>query len=330
MQLSPAINMSAHFRGCVGEVSVNGKRLDLTYNFLGSHGVGQCYDSSPCERQPCRNGATCMPAGEYEFQCLCQDGFKGDLCEHEENPCQLQEPCLNGGTCRGTYCFCLPGFSGPHCQLGPGYGIVESDWHLEGSGGNDAPGQYGAYFYDNGFLGLPGNIFSRSFPEAPETIEFEVRTTTANGLLLWQGVVREATHSKDFISLGLQDGLLVFSYQLGSGEASLVSEDPINDGEWHRVIALRKGQRGSIQIDGEELVSGRSPGPNVAVNTKDIVYIGGAPDVATLTRGKFSSGITGCIKNLVLHSARPGGPPPQPVDLQHNAQTGAHTRPCPS
>lgn len=59
------------------QVSVNGKRLDLTYSFLGSQGVGQCYDSSPCERQPCRNGATCMPAGEYEFQCLCQDGFKG-------------------------------------------------------------------------------------------------------------------------------------------------------------------------------------------------------------------------------------------------------------
>lgn len=59
------------------QVSVNGKRLDLTYSFLGSQGVGQCYDSSPCERQPCQNGATCMPAGEYEFQCLCQDGFKG-------------------------------------------------------------------------------------------------------------------------------------------------------------------------------------------------------------------------------------------------------------
>ena len=59
------------------QVSVNGKRLDLTYSFLGSQGVGQCYDSSPCERQPCRHGATCMPAGEYEFQCLCRDGFKG-------------------------------------------------------------------------------------------------------------------------------------------------------------------------------------------------------------------------------------------------------------
>uniref|UniRef100_A0A8D1S977 Basement membrane-specific heparan sulfate proteoglycan core protein n=1 Tax=Sus scrofa TaxID=9823 RepID=A0A8D1S977_PIG len=331
VQLPPATNVSAHFHGCIGEVSVNGKRLDLTYSFLGSRGIGQCYDSSPCERQPCQNGATCMPAGEYEFQCLCRDGFKGDLCEHEENPCQLHEPCLHGGTCQGTRCLCPPGFSGPRCQQGSVHGIAESDWHLEGSGGNDAPGQYGAYFYDDGFLALPGRVFSRSLPEVPETIELEVRTSTASGLLLWQGVeVGESGRGKDFISLGLQDGHLVFSYQLGSGEARLVSEDPINDGEWHRVTALREGRRGSIQVDGEELVSGQSPGPNVAVNTKGSVYIGGAPDVAALTGGRFSSGITGCIKNLVLHSARPGAPPPQPLDLQHRAQAGANMRPCPS
>ncbi|XP_053431699.1 basement membrane-specific heparan sulfate proteoglycan core protein isoform X4 [Nycticebus coucang] len=331
VQLSPATNVSSHFRGCVSEVSVNGKRLDLTYSFLGSRGVGQCYDSSPCERQPCQHGATCLPAGEYEFQCLCQDGFKGDLCEHEENPCQLREPCLHGGTCQGTRCLCLPGFSGPRCQQGSGHGTAESDWHLEGSGGNDAPGQYGAYFYDNGFLALPGRIFSRSLPEVPETIEMEVRTSTASGLLLWQGVeVGEPGRGKDFISLGLKDGHLVFSYELGSGEAHLVSEDPVNDGEWHRVTALREGQRGSIQVDGEELVSGQSPGPNVAVNAKGSIYIGGAPDVATLTGGRFSSGVTGCVKNLVLHSAGPNAPPPQPLDLQHRAQAGANTRSCPS
>nr|XP_060478237.1 basement membrane-specific heparan sulfate proteoglycan core protein isoform X8 [Panthera onca] len=331
VRLPPATNVSAHFRGCVGEVSVNGKRLDLTYSFLGSRGIGQCYTSSPCERQPCQNRATCMPTGEYEFQCLCPDGFKGDLCEHEENPCRLREPCLHGGVCQGTRCLCPPGFSGPRCQQGSGQGTAESDWHLEGSGGNDAPGQYGAYFHDDGFLALPGRVFSRSLPEVPETIELEVRTGTANGLLLWQGVdVGEAGRGKDFISLGLQDGHLVFSYQLGSGEARLVSEDPINDGEWHRVTALREGRRGSIQVDGEELVSGQSPGPNVAVNTKGSIYIGGAPDVSTLTGGRFSTGITGCIKNLVLHSARPGAPPPQPLDLEHRAQAGASTRPCPS
>uniref|UniRef100_A0A8C7EWF8 Heparan sulfate proteoglycan 2 n=1 Tax=Neovison vison TaxID=452646 RepID=A0A8C7EWF8_NEOVI len=329
VRLPPATNVSTHFRGCVGEVSVNGKRLDLTYSFLGSRGIEQCYSSSPCERQPCQNRGTCMPAGEFEFQCLCADGFKGDLCEHRENPCWLREPCLHGGTCEGTRCLCPPDFSGPRCQQGPGQGTAESEWHLEGSGGNDAPGQYGAYFHDGGFLAFPGRIFSRSLPEVPETIELEVRTSTANGLLLWQGVVN-ASRSKDFISLGLQDGHLVFSYQLGSGEARLVSEDPIDDGEWHRVTALREGRRGSIQVDGEELLSGQSPGPNVAVNTKGSIYIGGAPDVTTLTGGRFSSGITGCIKNLVLHSARPGAPPPQPLDLQHRAQAGANTRPCPS
>ncbi|KAM7098229.1 basement membrane-specific heparan sulfate proteoglycan core protein isoform 13-T13 [Molossus nigricans] len=331
VQLSPAANISTPFRGCIGEVSVNGKRLDLTYSFLGSRGIGQCYDSSPCERQPCQNGATCFPAGEYEVQCLCRDGFKGDLCEHEENPCQLREPCLHGGTCQGTHCLCPPGFSGPRCQQGSGHGTTESDWRLEGSGGNDAPGQYGAYFHDGGFLVLPSQVFSRSLPTVPETIQLELRTSTASGLLLWQGMeVGETSQGKDFISLGLQDGHLVFSYQLGSGEARLISEDPINDGEWHRVTALRQGRRGSIQVDGEEVVSGQSPGPNVAVNTKSSIYIGGAPDVATLTRGRFSSGLTGCLRNLVLHSAGPSAPPPQPLDLQHSAQAGFNTRPCPS
>lgn len=52
--------------------------------------------------------------------------------------------------------------------------------------------------------------------------------------------------------------------------------------------------------------------------------------MAALTGGRFSSGIMGCLRNLVLHSAGPGAPPPQPLDLQHNAQEGANTRPCPS
>jgi len=32
------------------------------------------------------------------------------------------------------------------------------------------------------------------------------------------------------------------SYQLGSGEATIVSEDPVNDGEWHHVMAARWGR----------------------------------------------------------------------------------------
>lgn len=135
---------------------------------------------------------------------------------------------------------------------------------------------------EEGNLGLlsPHPLFLRSLPEVPETIELEVRTSTANGLLLWQGVVSvgirpdswgswgrklaswwpewwgegkaeppglgsllasaasalqagdprdpvlpwqevgEAGRGKDFISLGLQDGHLVFRWVLAPGPSS--------------------------------------------------------------------------------------------------------------
>ncbi|XP_050787085.1 basement membrane-specific heparan sulfate proteoglycan core protein isoform X3 [Gopherus flavomarginatus] len=342
--LPAAASISSSFHGCIGEMSINGKKVDISYSFLESRGVTQCYDSSPCDRRPCLHGATCMPTGEYEFQCLCQDGFRGERCELSEDQCLLRNPCLNDGKCKANQCLCPAGFSGTYCEQGPVPAALDREWALEGSGGNDAPGQYGAYFQDGGYLALPQHVLPRSHPKSPETIELEVRTRSLNGLLLWQGVVTgqpalkpHATNeeegqngkAKDFISLGLRDGHLVFSYQLGSGEASIVSEDPINDGEWHRVTAIREGRRGSIQVDGEELVSGESPGSNVMVNTQGSVYIGGAPAIQALTAGKFRSGITGCLKNLVL-SSEPGQPPRQPIDLQHHSEAGVNMQECPS
>uniref|UniRef100_A0A7M4G0T5 Basement membrane-specific heparan sulfate proteoglycan core protein n=1 Tax=Crocodylus porosus TaxID=8502 RepID=A0A7M4G0T5_CROPO len=269
--LPVAANISAHFHGCVGEVSINGKRVDISYSFQESRSVAQCYDSSPCDRRPCLHGAKCLPTGEYEFQCLCQDGFHGDRCELADDPCLLGNPCLNGGTCKASRCLCPDGFVGTYCEQS----------RRQGTRAVDAPGQYGAYFYDGGYLALPRHLFPRS-------------------------------------------------YQLGSGEASIVSDDPINDGEWHKVTAMREGRQGSLQVDGEEPVSGESPGNNIMVNTKGNVYIGGAPAVQTLTTGKFTSGITGCIKNLVLMNERPGQQPPQPIDLQHHVEAGTNTRECPS
>ncbi|XP_043356001.1 basement membrane-specific heparan sulfate proteoglycan core protein isoform X3 [Dermochelys coriacea] len=343
--LPAAASISSSFHGCIGEVLINEKKVDISYSFLQSQGITQCYDSSPCDRRPCLHGATCMPTGEYEFQCLCQDGFRGNRCEFSEDQCLLRNPCLNGGTCKANQCLCLAGFSGTYCEQGLALAALDREWALEGSGGNDAPGQYGAYFQGSGYLALPRHVLPRSYPKSPETIELEVRTRSPNGLLLWQGVVTgqpalkphaineeqgQSGKAKDFISLGLTDGHLVFSYQLGSGEASIVSEDPINDGEWHRVTAVREGRRGSIQVDGEELVSGESPGSNVMVNTQGSVYIGGAPAIRALTAGKFRSGITGCIKNLVLSSEQPGQPPRQPIDLQHHAEAGVNVQECPS
>ncbi|RLV89744.1 hypothetical protein DV515_00014742 [Chloebia gouldiae] len=287
--LRPPTNAS--FRGCIGEVSISGKRLELRERFLRSRGV-----------RPCGHRAPCRP------------GTRGPRCEDEEEEeaegCRPSQPCLH-----------------------------------------DAPGQFSATFQDGSYLALPGHLFPRGPPEAPETIELELRTRSAQGLLLWHGAEpSEGGKAKDFLGLGLKDGHLVFSYQLGSGEATITSDDPINDGEWHRVtvtrwagvwacggvgwggvqvltVPHREGRRGQLQVDGEEPVSGESPGSNVMANTEGSVYVGGAPDPRALTAGKFSSGFSGCVRGLALESA---GIPRHPIDLRHGALGGSPVPPCPS
>ncbi|XP_067328854.1 basement membrane-specific heparan sulfate proteoglycan core protein isoform X5 [Anolis sagrei] len=330
LRLPPAANVSSHFYGCIGEVSINGKKVDISYSFLESRGISQCVDGSPCDRRPCQHGGKCLVTGEYEFQCLCQEGYRGERCEISEVQCRLQRPCLNGGTCRDTTCVCPPGFLGLYCEH-ESQRPFNAEWTPEGSGGNDAPGQYGAYFHDGGYVALPPHAFPRSLPDEPETIEMEVRTSSSNGLLLWQGVEEGGSgKGKDFISLGLKDGHLLFSYQLGSGEANILSDDPVDDGEWHRVTAIREGKKGSLQVDGEEAVTGESSGKHVMVNAKGRLYIGGAPDPQALTAGKYTSGISGCVKNVLLRNERPGHQLQAPVDLHHQAEAGVNVQECPS
>ncbi|XP_055787282.1 basement membrane-specific heparan sulfate proteoglycan core protein-like isoform X2 [Salvelinus fontinalis] len=338
-----ALNISDIFNGCVGEVSINGKKVDLSYSFTESMAIVQCKGNSPCDRNPCLNGARCMHSAEYEYQCLCKDGFEGERCEVVRDTCQSSDQCQNGGSCVNGHCVCPLGFNGPICGQSQVSSFAEALWNLEGSGGNDAPIEYAAQFYDNGYLALPKTIFPRSGPDAPETIEMELKVNTSSkeGLILWQGVepFNGASHfrkmhaskkelgdqgkGKDFISLGLQNGHLVFSYQLGSGESQIQSREPINDGRWHKVTAVRTGKQGYIQIDGAAIQRGQSQGKSIMVNTKGNVYLGGAPDISAMTGGKFSSGLTGCVRNLSLMNARP-------IELQAAAENGINVGRCSS
>lgn len=59
------------------QVSINNKKVDLSYSFTESRAIRTCVDSSPCDRRPCLNGGHCLSSAEYEYQCLCQDGFEG-------------------------------------------------------------------------------------------------------------------------------------------------------------------------------------------------------------------------------------------------------------
>ncbi|XP_050953192.1 basement membrane-specific heparan sulfate proteoglycan core protein isoform X13 [Labeo rohita] len=338
-------NVSMLFDGCIGEVFINGKKLDLSYSFTESRTISQCIDSSPCDRMPCLHGGTCMASAEYEYQCLCAEGYDGDRCEIVRESCRDSSQCQNGGSCVNNHCVCPAGYTGRHCEKGQESSFTEALWNLEGSGGNDSPIEYSAYFHDNGYLALPKPMFPRSAPDSPETIELEINTVSEDGLILWQGVEPAGALSlrkkhasikeqggqgkgKDFISLGLQNGNLVFSYQLGSGEAQIVSKEPVNDGQWHMITAVRTGKQGYLQVDGGSVQRGQSQGNSIMVNTKGNIYLGGAPDMKALTGGKYSSGITGCVKNLSLMNARPGEQPARPIDLQVHAEEGINVERC--
>lgn len=61
------------------QVSINNKKVDLSYSFTESRSIDNCVDNSPCDRRPCLNGGHCMSNAEYEYQCLCKDGFEGSF-----------------------------------------------------------------------------------------------------------------------------------------------------------------------------------------------------------------------------------------------------------
>ncbi|KAM8864759.1 basement membrane-specific heparan sulfate proteoglycan core protein isoform 8-T8 [Spinachia spinachia] len=340
-------NISELFEGCIGEVSINNKKVDLSYSFTDSRSIRKCVDNSPCDRRPCLNGGHCMSSFEYEYQCLCKDGFEGERCEVVRDACQSNLQCQNGGTCVKGQCVCASGRTGLNCEQSQVSSFSEALRNLESSEANDSPYQYAAHFHDDGYIALPKSVFPRSAHDSPETIELEINTSSSEGLILWQGVetngarnlrkvhaskkeLGEHGKGKDFISLGLQNGHLVFSYQLGSGEAEILSRRAVNDGRWHKVTAVRTGKNGYIQIDGGAELSGQSKGRSLMVNTKGSIYLGGAPDMAAMTGGKFSSGMTGCVRNLAMMNARPGQQPAQAIDLQTHAAHGVNVLPCSS
>ncbi|MEQ2158376.1 hypothetical protein GOODEAATRI_011686 [Goodea atripinnis] len=60
-------NITQMFDGCIGEVSINNKKVDLSYSFTESKSISRCVDNNPCDRRPCLNSGECMSSGEYEL-----------------------------------------------------------------------------------------------------------------------------------------------------------------------------------------------------------------------------------------------------------------------
>ena len=52
-----------------------------------------------CYTFPCKNGGTCQPSGERDYECRCAPGYHGRLCESAIDAC-YGNPCRNSATCK--------------------------------------------------------------------------------------------------------------------------------------------------------------------------------------------------------------------------------------
>ncbi|MED6273051.1 Protein jagged-1, partial [Characodon lateralis] len=91
---------------CVCDVNWGGLLCDKDLNYCGTH-------------QPCKNGGTCINTEPNEYQCECQEGFRGRSCDIVEHAC-LSSPCANGATCvedpNNFSCICPKGWTGNTCS----------------------------------------------------------------------------------------------------------------------------------------------------------------------------------------------------------------------
>uniref|UniRef100_A0A673CFM7 EGF like, fibronectin type III and laminin G domains n=1 Tax=Sphaeramia orbicularis TaxID=375764 RepID=A0A673CFM7_9TELE len=192
---------------------------------------------------------------------------------NSEHPC-VKSPCANGGTCRpkwdGYECDCPLGYDGKHCQKEVLYYLT----------------------YDNKDIlkrisGSRNNLFMR------------FKSTAKDGLLLWRGESPMRPNS-DFLAMGLQDGALTFSYNLGSGAANIVVNGTFSDGKWHRVKAVRDGQSGKLTVDDYGAKTGRSPGKMRQLNINGPLYVGGMKEIALHTNRQYMGGLVGCVSHFTL------------------------------
>jgi laminin alpha 3/5 len=97
------------------------------------------------------------------------------------------------------------------------------------------------YFNGKGFVTLPQENFLRQGKDTRLTIKF--RTYAENGLLVLM------YKDRDFLSIELHDGKVLFQFNLGSGPGRAETKEKYNDGKVYTIQANRFKQQGLLRIE---------------------------------------------------------------------------------
>nr|XP_046222264.1 LOW QUALITY PROTEIN: agrin-like [Oncorhynchus gorbuscha] len=274
--------------GCVRTLDVNNLVYNLQEkggNVLYGTGVGEC-GNNPCQPNPCKNSASCQVKEAEMFHCKCINSYSGPTCADTHNPCEPNR-CHPSSQCQvqpegGYKCECPMGREGHHCEQV-----------------SDKKGAYMPFFSGDSYLELKGlHTYGHNLHQKV-SMTVVLMANESNGMIFYNG---QKTDGKgDFISLSLNDGILEFRYDLGKGPAVIRSKDKIKMGMWNTVNLERASRKGEININGKDPVRGESPNQHTALNLKESLFVGGAPDFSRQARAaSLKDGFKGAIQKITL------------------------------
>lgn len=148
-------------------------------------------------------------------------------------------------------------------------------------------------------------------------IKLSFKTFAEDGLIYLMG------NGKQFLSLEMKAGQLLYQFDLGDGGIALRNSTKYNDGNWHTLEALRLGRTGVLKIDGDKIVFVEDKdGVAKHLASSDHIYFGGYPPNA---RHQYQSvtnnGFEGCIDDVVILETS--------IDLTRNVQAFGVMPGCP-
>ena len=157
----------------------------------------------------------------------------------------------------------------------------------------------GKHFEGSGYVEFKSGVFSggKTF-----TISLSLRTTNEDGLIFFAGRDGDDDDGLEYVALYMNSGFL--NYQFSNNALTVVrlpSSRRLDDGEWHRIVALKDGKMGQLTVDDKIF-----PGGSTAFHSNEVdvstIYIGGFPSRASPGYSVFPSpySFAGCLYNVSL------------------------------
>ncbi|XP_039277486.1 pikachurin-like [Nilaparvata lugens] len=226
-------------------------------------------------------------------------GFDIDECTTDECsrvPCQHGGKCLAAGIGETPVCLCPLGFAGDLCE-------TRLDLQVPAFNGS-------SYLR---YPGLGGSALSWL------DLVMVLKPTSQDGVILYNGHRTDGVG--DFIAVYMSEGHLEFTFDLGTGAATIRSSEPVELGEWHELRLSRTGRLAVLQVDRHPPNQMVAPGAFAQLSLPLNLYIGGVPNFDMVSpKVRVRTSFVGCIQKVVINN--------QPLKIVAEALAGANVDNC--